>query len=242
MRTKNLNSDPIAAAKRKSVAARSVGVGNRCTVCGENCPNALIAGSEPMICHECRRRSEGRSIYDQHHVAGRANHGLTIPVPEDSRDGQPHNGYKFRGHFLDLKTLAFALTDRGHSLKSACEAFGVERGKMEVAEHGKLTEEYIHYNRRDVEATAQLAEKLLQEYDLHPISLPETKAFSPASIGKAYLREMDISPIAQRQKSLQPYVGYAQTAYFGGRTSAHISQGGRSCCLHGFSFNVSDRE
>ena len=143
-------------------------------------------------------------------------------IPDDSRDGKPVKGYRFRGHFLDLRTLAFSLTDRGHTLKSACEAFGVERGKTQASEHGKLTEEYIHYNRRDVEATARLAEKLFQEYDLHPISLPETKAFSPASIGKAYLREMGISPILQRQKSLQPYVGYAQTAYFGGRTSAHI--------------------
>lgn len=143
-------------------------------------------------------------------------------IPDGSRDGMPHDGYKFRGHFLDLKTLAFALTDRGHSLKSACEAFAVEDGKLEVSGHGKITEEYIDYNRRDVAASSQLAEKLLQEYDLHPILLQETKAFSPASIGKAYLRGMGISPISQRQKSLQPYVGYAQTAYFGGRTSAHI--------------------
>lgn len=143
-------------------------------------------------------------------------------IPEGSSDGKPKKGYRFRGHFLDLRTLAFALTDRGHSLKSACEAFGVERGKITISEHGKLTEKYISYNRRDVEATALLAEKLLQEYDLHPISLPETKALSPASIGKAYLREMGITPISERQKSLQPYVGYAQTAFFGGRTSAHI--------------------
>jgi hypothetical protein len=143
-------------------------------------------------------------------------------IPEASGDGRPQNGYKFRGHFLDLKTLAFALTDRGHSLKTACEAFGVEEGKLEASEHGKVTEEYIDYNRRDVAASSKLAEKLLQEYDLHPILLPETKAFSAASIGKAYLRKMGISPILQRQKSLQPFIGYAQTAYFGGRTSAHI--------------------
>jgi len=33
---------------------------------------------------------------------------------------------------------------------------------------------------------------------------------------------MGITPISQRQKINQPYVGHAQTAYFGGRTSAHI--------------------
>ena len=143
-------------------------------------------------------------------------------IPDGSPDGVPEKGYKFRGNFLDLKTLAFALTDRGYSLKSACEAFGVERGKMDASEHGVISEEYIHYNRRDVEATALLAEKLLQEYDLHPISLTETKALSPASIGKAYLRKMGITPVSQRQESLQPYIGYAQTAFFGGRTSARI--------------------
>ncbi|MBB5338395.1 hypothetical protein [Tunturiibacter gelidoferens] len=37
-----------------------------------------------------------------------------------------------------------------------------------------------------------------------------------------YLREMGITPILQRQQDIQQYVGYAQTAYFGGRTSAHI--------------------
>lgn len=143
-------------------------------------------------------------------------------IPEGSRDGKPIKGYRFRGHFLDLKTLAFALTDRGHSLKTACEAFGVERGKMDVSKHGEVTEEYIHYNRRDVEATARLSEKLVQEFDRHPIGLAETKAFSPASIGRAYLRGMNIDPILKRQVDLQPYIGYAQTAYFGGRTSAHI--------------------
>ena len=153
---------------------------------------------------------------------GRKDPDQVDQIPENSSDGRPQDGYKFRGHFLDLKTLAFALTDRGHSLKSACEAFGVEEGKLEVAGHGKVTEEYINYNRRDVGATSQLAEKLFREYEQHPILLPETKAFSPASLGKAYLRAMGISPILQRQKSLQPHVGYAQTAYFGGRTSAHI--------------------
>ena len=39
-------------------------------------------------------------------------------------------GYKFRGHFLDLRTLAFALTDEGYTLESACDAFGVEHGKQ----------------------------------------------------------------------------------------------------------------
>jgi hypothetical protein len=144
-------------------------------------------------------------------------------VPEGSATGQPEKGYKFRGHMLDLRTLAFALTDRSYSLESACQAFGVEHGKMHVAKHGVVTKTYIDYNRRDVEATSELAVKLLAEYAKHPINLQPTKAYSPASIGKAYLRAMGISPVLERQPDFPAaYLGFAQTAFFGGRTSAHI--------------------
>jgi len=144
-------------------------------------------------------------------------------IPEGSTSGKPEEDYIFRGHFLDLRTLAFALTDRGYTLEGACEAFGVEHGKQRVEKHGIITEKYIDYNRRDVLATSELAIKLLDEYKKHPIGLQATKAYSPASIGKAYLRVMGIKPILERQKSFsKEYLGYAQSAFFGGRTSAHI--------------------
>jgi hypothetical protein len=144
-------------------------------------------------------------------------------IPEGSTTGKPEKGHIFRGHFLDLRTLAFALTDRGYSLADACEAFGVEHGKQVVERHGIVTEKYIDYNRRDVLATSELAAKLLEEYDKHPIDLQATKAYSPASIGKSYLRAMGIPPILERQPRFSKrYLGYAQSAFFGGRTSAHI--------------------
>jgi hypothetical protein len=144
-------------------------------------------------------------------------------IPDGSPNGQPEAGRIFRGHFLDLRTLAFALTDRGHSLKSACEAFDVEHGKYAASEHGVITDEYIDYNRRDVLATEELAIKLIKEYNKHPISLQATKAYSPASIGKAYLRTMGITPLRQRKGDFpNTYLGYSETAFFGGRTSAHI--------------------
>jgi hypothetical protein len=144
-------------------------------------------------------------------------------IPEDSVTGEPEKGYKFRGHMLDLRTLAFALTDRSYSLESACRAFGVKHGKQRVAKHGVVTKTYIDYNRRDVQATSELAVKLLTEYRKHPINLQPTKAYSPASIGKAYMRAMGIGPILERQPNFPAaYLGFAQTAFFGGRTSAHI--------------------
>ncbi|HEY1655167.1 MAG TPA: DNA polymerase [Candidatus Tumulicola sp.] len=143
-------------------------------------------------------------------------------IPEGSETGEPQDKYKFRGHFLDLRTLAFVLTDRGHSLASACKAFGVEQGKLTVERHGVITPEYIDYNRRDVQATTALADKLLEEYDRFDVDLQETQAFSPASLGKAHLRKMGITPVLERQGFEKRFLGAAQSAFYGGRTSAHI--------------------
>ena len=114
-------------------------------------------------------------------------------IPEGAASPKPDDRYIFRGHMLDAKTLAFALTDQGMSLERACELFGVEHGKQKVKRHGVVTPKYIDYNRRDVLATCELTEKLLAEYALHPIPLQATKAYSAASIGKAYLEAMGVT-------------------------------------------------
>src|SRR5215469_1630748 len=71
--------DPIRSAARRSRSQRRIGKGRACD-CGESRPAALIAGSDPLVCTECQRRQAGESTYDLHHVAGRANHTLTIPI------------------------------------------------------------------------------------------------------------------------------------------------------------------
>ena len=68
----------------------------------------------------------------------------------------PSKGFRFRGNFLDLRTLAFALTNRSHSLESACDAFGIAYRKRKVV-HGQITTDYIGYCREDVQATFELA-------------------------------------------------------------------------------------
>lgn len=147
-------------------------------------------------------------------------------IPEDSPDGQPEAGFRFRGHFLDLRTLAFALTNKSYSLARACKAFGVEVGKLAVEEHGRITAEYIEYNRRDVAATAGLFEKLVSEYRHHPIGLTPTKAYSPAAIAKAYLKAMGVAKPLERQPNFRRNVlGAAMVAYYGGRAECRTR-----CC------------
>ena len=144
-------------------------------------------------------------------------------IPEGAKAPKADPAYTFRGHFLDLRTLAFALTDRGHSLDSACKAFGVKNSKLAATSHGTVTVDYIDYNRRDVQATSELYFKLIEEYERHPIDLQATKAFSPASIGKGYLRSMGIRPILQKQPQFSRIVlGNTMSAFYGGRAGAHI--------------------
>jgi hypothetical protein len=125
--------------------------------------------------------------------------------------------------FLDLRMLAFALTDRGHTLESACDAFGVEHGKTKAKRHGVIDEEYIDYNRRDVLATLELFLKLREEFDRHPISLDPCKAYSPATISKSYLRAMSVIPPVKKFANVSKEIlGYAMTAYYGGRAECRI--------------------
>ncbi|MBA3274583.1 MAG: hypothetical protein H0T72_02220, partial [Chloroflexia bacterium] len=129
----------------------------------------------------------------------------------------------YRPGFLDLRTLAFALTDRGHSLRSACLAFGVDAGKADPGEHGRITTQYIAYARQDVKATAALLTALRADYDRHPIDLDPCRAMSPASIAKAYYRAMGITPRLARQPDFPPdMLGYAMSAYYGGRAECAI--------------------
>lgn len=72
--------DPRAAYRRKAIAARRIGAGNRCA-CGEARPEALISGSDPLICAACDRREKGRRKTDGHHIAAEANDPMKISIP-----------------------------------------------------------------------------------------------------------------------------------------------------------------
>jgi len=144
-------------------------------------------------------------------------------IPEGSRDGKPDRNYIFPGIFIDLRTLGYALTAKPGSLESMCEEFGIPYRKLPVERHGVITEAYIDYNRNDVRMTAELAKAMLEEYYRHGLDRLPSKVYSIASLGKAYLRKMGIAPILARQKDFpEVFLGFAESAFYGGRASAHI--------------------
>jgi hypothetical protein len=151
----------------------------------------------------------------------RALKGFTSADDIDAEDRD--EDHAFRGHFLDLRTLAFALTGKSYSLAGASAAFGLEHGKTAAEQHGIITPNYIDYCRRDVQATAELAMELIREYDRHPIDLQVTRAYSPASIAKGYLTSIGIRPPLLTNSHLSPAdLGASMVSFYGGRAECRI--------------------
>jgi hypothetical protein len=128
----------------------------------------------------------------------------------------------YRGYFVDLKTFTFALTDKSHTLDSACKDFNVSR-KIHTEEHGKITKEYIDYNLNDVKITAELYESALQRYKMFNLEEEPNRLYSPASIGKAYLRKIGIISFIKCNPDFpKEILGYAMSSYYGGRTEVRV--------------------
>lgn len=130
-----------------------------------------------------------------------------------------------RGFFIDVKTLAAALTSQSHSLDSLSKRLNVDALKHSTEEHGqKLTDEYIAYAVQDTQTTWECYQALVVMYEQHGLKLTAPhNIHSEASLGKAYLKEMGITPWRQLQSDFPPeLIGQIMSAYYGGRSEVHI--------------------
>jgi hypothetical protein len=125
------------------------------------------------------------------------------------------------GRFLDLHTLASALRSESYSLDKACSVFGVP-GKLKHEPTGKISSAEIDYCREDVRATTDLLNSMRREFDLHPVKLHPDRAYSPASIAKAYLDAMGVIPLKDKFNTAHRVLGIAMQAYYGGRAECRI--------------------
>jgi len=174
--------------------------------------------------HESRYRPRVaiKSIDSKRSLKGFRSPNLVDPENQAlDEGGKPDRRWQFTGHFLDLRTLVFALTNESHSLQSACDAFDTPYVKRDV-EHGQISRDYITYCREDVEATHRLCERTLTEFLRHPITLQATRAYSPASIGRSYLKQMGVTAPAARHQIDPRILGFAMSAYYGGRAECRI--------------------
>jgi hypothetical protein len=163
------------------------------------------------------------------HMSAR-NSFIQFASPKGQRTSKPNRKKKRyqpprRGFFIDVKTLAAALTSQSHTLNSLAKYLNVDSLKQSTDGHGKtLTNDYIAYAVGDAETTWQCYQRLQKLYDLHGLELTSShNIHSEASLGKAYLRDMGIKPWQKMQPDFpDDLIGNIMSSYFGGRSEVHI--------------------
>jgi hypothetical protein len=128
------------------------------------------------------------------------------------------------GFFIDLKTLAAALTSRSFNLAGLADFLQTDHRKLNTEEHGQsVTDNYLAYARNDVQVTWECYCKLLGKYAEHKfIRTAPYRIFSEASIGKGYFKEMNIRPWQELQPEFpDELVGIIMSTYYGGRSEVH---------------------
>jgi hypothetical protein len=149
--------------------------------------------------------------------------------------------------FIDLRTLAFALTDRSFSLEGACTAFGDPFEKDKVS-FETITPKLIDYAFEDVAHTSLLYRNTMAELARHEgIDLQPHRLYSPATVGARYLEAMGVGRPLEQFTDLsdeqlgwdrrptpsdddpprpagisEEILGYSMGSFFGGRAEARV--------------------
>jgi hypothetical protein len=128
-----------------------------------------------------------------------------------------------KSRFLDVRTVAASLTNESHSLESLCRTFNAppEIAKLKYVP-GPITPEKIRYCRKDVKATLWALNTLAAEFLRHPIALAIDRAYSPVSLAKSYLKEMNIIPPQEKFNAPPEFQGAAMEAFYAGRAETKI--------------------
>ena len=130
--------------------------------------------------------------------------------------------YKGAAHFLDLRTLAWALFNKSFSLRTLCKELKTEHQKLDHEPTGLVTPEEIEYARQDGRCTVDALNELKREFDQHPIGLKPYNAYSPASVAKSYLEQMGIVRPEEKFDVPDEILGIAMQGYYGGRSETRI--------------------
>jgi hypothetical protein len=143
---------------------------------------------------------------------------FTRPIRKKSEKRKEH----YKGCFVDLKTVTFALTNKSYSLKKALKDFGCME-KIDGVSHGVVSGQYVHYNVNDTLSTFELYQKCQERYKLYSLSKDISKLYSPASIGKAILDKINVKPFLEKNPEFSKKIlGYVMSCYYGGRTEVQI--------------------
>lgn len=152
---------------------------------------------------------------------------FTAPPKQLNGRGMRRRGINtsaMRGFFIDVKTLAAAITAQSHSLESLTGLLQTKNCKYSTEAHGEaLTYDYLNYAILDVQCTWECYVELKSRYEklhLHQTSIH--KIFSEAGLGKAYFKEMGIKSWMESQPDFpDELIGILMSSYYGGRSEIH---------------------
>jgi len=129
----------------------------------------------------------------------------------------------FRGRFVDVSTLASAMYSSHWSLDRLAKHLQTPSQKHTTDEHGRLSLQYLVYGLQDVQVTYECYIALKDLYESYHLNTPLHSIYSEASIGKAYLSAMGITPYLKTDNILSPEItGYIMSTYYGGRSEVHV--------------------
>ena len=151
---------------------------------------------------------------------------FTVPdgrPPEQRAAEKGWDAPPFRGFFVDTASLATALLAGKWSLKRLAETLNTEHRKTSTDLAGAVTEETIEYCMNDVTVTWECFDKLKARYESYHLDVPLHRIVSEASVGKAHLAQMRITPWRQLQTDFPDWlIAVLMEGYYGGRTECHI--------------------
>jgi hypothetical protein len=126
-------------------------------------------------------------------------------------------------HILDLKTLTSVLTGEVYSIPTACDIFGAPASRQRKS-YSRVTKPAIEGLLRDATAELELLNRLIREFERHPVNLPPDRCYSPATLAKSYFSAMGIKPSQEKFKIPDRINGIAAQASAGGRAECMIRQ------------------
>ena len=140
-------------------------------------------------------------------------------APGDTKVGEKVN----RGFFVDVKTLAAALTSTSFNLSRLAKHLAfLRKGRFDGFDQ-KIDRQFMEYAAQDSETTWRCYDSLIDRYDAHELWRKQaSRIYSEASLGKAYLTAMGVKPWLRHGQAYSAVsIGRIMSAYYGGRAEVH---------------------
>jgi hypothetical protein len=148
---------------------------------------------------------------------------FSTPLRTKSEKKQIPTHKVYRGYFLDLKTLGYAMSNESFDgMDKVAKTFGVDTN---LKSKKGITEDAIRNNVEKTLTVHKLYCKIISVLEDTFLVKPNdsNKLYSPASIGKLYLEKLNIKPLLEKNPDFSKEImGNLMSAYFGGRVETRI--------------------